>query len=269
MSIISKIRVLAIASVVWVGCAEDEAAPVTPSPGTAPALRDHIGRADAPASLLVLAPTATAVERARLASTLAQLGGDLLAALPPRLMIAAVPPGADAVLAGLGVVARFDRAVTPADLTAPSLAEERFVAVHAARWFPSDVPAAARLAPTMRLRPLGEREGTVAPFAAIARLAPDDPAAVDPDDQVSVPYASGTIVVSVILPESNGAIDTSTEDWSEALIRETYLKVTAGLDPHGRGLPLLGRQRGDRDRVRVDHDRGHRRAERGPLVRRW
>ena len=59
---------------------------------------------------------------------------------------------------------------------------------------------AARLAPTARLRADGEREGTVAPFAA-ARIAAGEPGAPsDPDDAVAVPYAAGTIVVSIATP---------------------------------------------------------------------
>ena len=223
MSIISKISVLAFASTLLVGCAED-AATTPDAPATSALYLDQVGRADQPASLIVLAPTATAADRDRVTGAIAQLGGTVVGALPPRLIIATVPPGAERVLADAGVVARFDRAVTPADLAAPTTAEARFLAVHAARWFPAEVPATARLAPTARMRPDGEREGTVAPLAA-ARIA-----AGDPDDAVAVPYAAGTIVVSIVLPESNGAIDASTEDWTEAMVRETYLKIATALD---------------------------------------
>ncbi|MBL8622988.1 MAG: proprotein convertase P-domain-containing protein [Myxococcales bacterium] len=229
MSIISKISVLALASTLLVGCAED-AATTSDAPATSATYLDQVGRADQPASLVVLAPTATAADRERVEGAIAQLGGTVVGSLPPRLIIATIPAGAERVLADAGVVARFDRAVTPADLAAPTLAEERFLAVHAARWFPADVPMAARLAPTARLRADGEREGTVAPFAA-ARIAAGEPGApVDPDDAVAVPYASGTIVVSIVLPESNGSIDASTEDWTEAMVRETYLKIATALD---------------------------------------
>lgn len=225
MSIISKISALAIASALLVGCAEE--APVSTQPGTATTRLDQLGPVDQPASLLVLAPTATAADRDRVERTLAPLGGAVLATLPPRLVVAQVPTGADAVLAHLGVVARFDRATTAADLVAPTIAEERFLAVHAARWFPREVAPTARLAPTVRLRPDGEREGTVTtlPASHAARLAGGDA-----DDTVAVPYAAGTVVVSIVLPESNGSIDASTEDWSEAMVRETYLKITAALD---------------------------------------
>lgn len=229
MSIISKISVLAFASTLLVGCAEDAApdADAPAPPATSATYLDSIGPADRPASLLVLAPTATAADRERLDAVLAQLGGATLAALPPRLVIAQVPPRAERALADLGVVARFDRAVEPADLAAPTLDEERFLAVFGARWYPAEVPPARRLAPTARLRPEGEREGTVAP-PPTARLAAEGVA--DPEELVAVPYASGTIVVSIVLPESNGSIDASTEDWTEASIRDTYLKVTAALD---------------------------------------
>ena len=130
MSIISKISVLAFASTLLVGCAEDAApdADAPAPPATSATYLDSIGPADRPASLLVLAPTATAADRERLDAVLAQLGGATLAALPPRLVIAQVPPRAERALADLGVVARFDRAVEPADLAAPTLDEERFLA---------------------------------------------------------------------------------------------------------------------------------------------
>lgn len=228
MSNITRIGTVALAAMLWAACGDEPTPAGRPDASGSPITRrDEVGRAQQPASLLVLAPTATAADRTRLETTLAQLGGDLIAALPPRLMIAQVPPGAEAVLADLGVVARFDRATTAADLAAPSVAEERFLAVHAARWFPGDVAVNARLTPTVRLRAGGEREGV---FPARGLLAREGGSDVDPDDAVAVPYASGTIVVSVILPESNGAIDVSTEDWTEAQVRESYLKVTAALD---------------------------------------
>jgi hypothetical protein len=220
MSVISKLRVLAIASALVVGCA-DPAAP--DSTTTNAAALDQLAPADAPASLLVLAPSADAAARAALERTVATLGGRVFATLPPRLVTAYLPAGADPVLADLGVVARFDRATTDGDLPDATVAERRFLEVHASRWFPAE--AGDPIVPRARRRLAAETE-------APARVRPDVARLADPggDDQVAVPYASGTIAVAIVLPESTGAIDPSTEDWSEAMIRETYLKVAAALD---------------------------------------
>jgi subtilisin-like proprotein convertase family protein len=220
MSVISKLRVLAIASALVVGCA-DPAAP--DSTTTNAAALDQLAPADAPASLLVLAPSADAAARAALERTVATLGGRVFATLPPRLVTAYLPAGADPVLADLGVVARFDRATTDGDLPDATVAERRFLEVHASRWFPAE--AGEPIVPRARRRLAAETE-------APARVRPDVARLADPggDDQVAVPYASGTIAVAIVLPESTGAIDPSTEDWSEAMIRETYLKVAAALD---------------------------------------
>ena len=204
-------------------CADDGAPPSTSS--TTSDL-DVIGLAERPASLLVLAPTATVAQRQRLERGLVRLGGAVLETHAPRLVIAQVPAGADAALTALGVVARFDRAVTASDLRAPTVFEERFLSVHAARWFPAEVPEANRLQPTRIAHPAGEAEAPPARLPDGAINAP----VIDPEDMQAVPFASGTVVVSIVLPESNGVIDVSTEDWNETLVRETYLKVQAALD---------------------------------------
>ena len=213
-------------------CTADDGAS-TPTSTTTAEL-DVIGLAERPASLLVLAPTATVADRQRLERAIVRLGGAVLATHAPRLVIAQVPGGAGAALAGLGVVATFDRAVTPADLASPTILEERFLAVHAARWFPTEVPPDKRLAPMRVARPAGEEEAPARrlPEIDLRAAGEGDPGGpvIDPEDMQAVPFASGTIVVSVVLPESNGVIDASTEDWNEELVRETYLKVQAALD---------------------------------------
>lgn len=227
MSIFTKSRALtfALVSVASLASCTDDGSTVPSTSSTSGEL-DVIGLAERPASLLVLAPTATVADRRRLERALVRLGGAVLESHPPRLIIAQVPAGADAALTALGVVARFERAVTAADLAAPTLPEERFLSVHAARWFPDAVPPRERLAPRFTARPEGEGE------APARRLAAEDVEGptIDPEDMQPVPFASGTVVVSVVLPESNGAIDPSLENWTEERIRETYLKVQAGLD---------------------------------------
>lgn len=228
MTVNNTLRALLVVGALVGGCAGE---PADVTIATTTSHLDRIVPADRPASLLVLSAAATetaaaaAITRTRLERTLATVGGDVLATLPPRLAIAHVPDGAAPLLADLDVAARFDRAVTAADLGDATLAEERFLAVHAALHFPADVEPAARLAPRYRARAADEAEGPALVAPTTTRLVGEDP-----EDTVAVPYASGTIVVSVVLPESNGSIDASTEDWSEALIRETHLKIQAALD---------------------------------------
>ncbi len=231
MSITSRSAHLSIVLVAagLAACASDDG--TTPPTSSTTSDLDVIGLAERPASLLVLAPTATVAHRQRLERALVRLGGAVLESHPPRLVIAQVPAGADAALTALGVVARFDRAVTAADLAAPTILEERFLAVHAARWFPIEVPVGTRLQPSRVVRPASEMEAAPRrmPAAAPGEPGPGGPV-IDPEDYQPVPYASGTVVVSIVLPESNGAIDATTEDWNETQVRETYLKVQAALD---------------------------------------
>ncbi len=195
---------------------------------TPPAELDVIGLSQRPASLLVLDASATAATRARLDRALAQLGGAVIATLPPRLVVAQVPDGAEAVLAAHGVVARHDRALADRELPGATLAEDRFVAVYSNRWHQPSEPIVAR---RQVLAPDAAFEASPSMPPPVARFAPGEPhPEFDPEDQVSVPYASGTVVVAVVLPESNGAIDASSEDWNEDAIRATYLKVQAALD---------------------------------------
>ncbi len=231
MTLLSRSHRLCLAIVVagTASCGSDDGgSAATPTSSTTSEL-DVIGLAERPASLLVLSPGATSAQRRRLEQTLVRLGGSVLETLPPRLVIAQVPTGAEAALAALGVVGQLDRAVTAADLAAATLPEERFLAVHAARWYPSEVPPRERLAPRFVRRPPGAMEGPPQAMPQAAREAALA-AEIDPEDLMSVPFASGTVVVSVVLPESNGTIDPSTEDWNEDLVRETYLKVQAALD---------------------------------------
>src|SRR6185437_3814691 len=60
---------------------------------------DAIGLAKTPASLLVLGGSADDAARTRVERALDKLGGGVIATSSPRLLIAQVPTGADAILA--------------------------------------------------------------------------------------------------------------------------------------------------------------------------
>ncbi len=226
-STLSLAAALALFAACGTGDGDDADAPATTT--TPPIELDVIGLSERPASLLVLDASAAPDARARLTRALDQIGGAVISALPPRLLVAQVPDGAGAILAAHGVVARHDRPLADGELPGASIEETRFVAVYSNRWHaPADpIVATARvLAPDEPFEATAEH-----PADAQARFAPGEPGPQpDPEDLVSVPYASGTVVVAVLLPESNGAVDASTEDWSEEMIRATYLKIQAGLD---------------------------------------
>lgn len=189
---------------------------------TAPSAQlDVIGLSERPASLIVV-DHADAAERRRFERALDRIGGAVIASLPPRLVIAQIPDGADAALADLGMIDRFDAPVDETALDGATANEARFLAVYSNRWHVA--PATMRIVAHQVAAAPGE------PFEAEPSAAPGGEPTFDPEDQVSIPYASGTVVVSIVLPESNGVIDPSTEDWNEDRIREIYLKVQAALD---------------------------------------
>src|SRR5688572_28336882 len=150
MSRLNSSLSIVLVAAAFSACTSDATSPSTSS---ATGELDVIGLAERPASLLVLSPTATVAQRQRLERVLVRLGGAVLESHPPCLIIAQVPEGADAALTAAGMVARFDRAVTAADLAATTLPEVRFLSVHAARWFPGEVPRAARVMPTFAADP--------------------------------------------------------------------------------------------------------------------
>ena len=211
----NRLLVPSLAATLLAACTADDGLVTTTAP---PAAIDVIALAERPASLLVV-DLADAAARRRFEQALDRMGGATIASLPPRLVIAQVPDGADAALADLGLVARFDRAVAEDDLAGATPEEARFLAVYSNRW-QVDVPPPEKI--------VAFKAPVEAPEAPAAK--PEPVPMPDPEDQVSVPFASGRVVVSIVLPESNGAIDPSTEDWDEAKIREAYLKVQAALD---------------------------------------
>jgi subtilisin-like proprotein convertase family protein len=223
----TRLFALAVLPALALGCVEDDAADLSSTASSSMEL-DVIALAARPARLLVLADGSDAAARRRLERGLATIGGAIVTWAPPRLAIAQVPAGTDAILADLGVIAHFERRVTAADVPGATVAEERVLDVYSNRWFPAEVPPRERIVARRAIRAEGEAfEAPAGPIAARLTAADSQP---DPEDQVSVPYASGTVVVSIVLPESNGVAEASSEDWTEAQIRETQLKIQAALD---------------------------------------
>src|SRR4029079_9954544 len=59
-------------------------------------------------------------------------------------------------------------------------------------------------------------------------------------DTLTTPYASGTVVVALLLPESNGAAEPSTDDWTEDSILSAYQNVQTALEAIERSEPNSG-----------------------------
>jgi len=179
-------------------------------------------------SLLVLAPGA---DRARLVRTIERdLRGVVYHQLGARLLVVRVPENADAALAQLGVAQRFERSVQAGEIAGATLEESRFVRVFDNRYYPESTPPPGRFA--VRRAIVADRSQ---PFEEAPRLAPGG--AGSGFDTITTPYASGTVVVAILLPESNGVAEPSTEDWTEDTIVETYQKIQTALEAYERSEP--------------------------------
>jgi len=154
------------------------------------------------------------------------------------LVVENLPAGADSVLRSVGVRQRFARAVSPRELAGLSVDEGRFVRVFSNRYYPEATPREEQIVPTRAVRRADEPFEQSAPETSSTRaLKAGDTSAEEQERNVFVPYASGRIVVSIILPESNGRSEPSTEDWNEDTILESYTKVQAALEAVSRHEP--------------------------------
>jgi subtilisin-like proprotein convertase family protein len=202
---------------------------------------DDVYSPPAGVSLVVLGPKA---DRDRFADVVAKLDGIMMHAYGARLAVARLPLGAEAILAQAGMVAHYERAVDPAEVAGSTLDEQRFVRVFDNRYYAPATPRALVSTMLRAARPAGapfEATPSVAPVAApppLRIVGPGFDAAPPPVvDRNTTPFASGTIVVSIVLPESNGVAEPSTEDWTEDAIVETYQKVQTALESFQRTEP--------------------------------
>jgi hypothetical protein len=179
---------------------------------------------------------------AKFVQTVEQLDGAVFHILEPRMVVARLPEGADEVLTGRGMAEHFERAVMDTDLDGPSVAERRFARVFSNRFYPDavgpDRAIARRYAPVPPGEPF-ETAVQTAPATGGKLAAAGQRAATvqEAESWVYVPYASGTIVVSVWLPESNGVGEPSTEDWTEDDIVAVQDKVQNALEAVKRHNP--------------------------------
>lgn len=197
-------------------------------------------------SLFVLGQNADWHEVADLAQ---DLGGQVFHVLPPRLIAARVDHGTKGVLLDYGVEARFNRAVDGKEIDGLTEGERKFIKVFNSRYYGNELSPNQRIRPTFAPVEDGEAWETEAKSedlekavsalkaAADTRSIEDD---IEAERSVYVPYAAGTIAVSVWLPESNGAAEPSTEDWTEGQILEVYAKVQSALEAIKRHEPNSG-----------------------------
>jgi hypothetical protein len=167
-----------------------------------------------------------------------RLGGTVYQMQGSRLVVAAVPANADAVLTGLGMVTRFARSLATTEIPSATIEEQRFVQVFDSRFYPADATTKAiRMMRTVRPRGQAfERAPSGSPVRQARAIKPAD-ATAGTVDYGTVPFATGTMVVAVILPESNGNIDPSTEDWTADAILSTYAKIENSLEAYTRSEP--------------------------------
>ncbi|MBI4509168.1 MAG: hypothetical protein HY698_06005 [Deltaproteobacteria bacterium] len=200
---------------------------------------DDVGFPPKSVSLLVLTD---GTSPDKVAKAVEELGGVVLHSLPPRLVLAQLPGSSESIQRDLGIVARYDQAVDPSVVGARNLNEERFIRVFDNRYYPKEVTPELR---TTLLKTAGRDEikDELPPFApprpSGAAILPGEPTP-EPHDFLPVPYAAGTVVVSVVLPESNGVAEPSTEDWSEDMVVETYEKIQVALEAVSRSEPNAG-----------------------------
>jgi hypothetical protein len=230
------VRLMVVAGLMLGGCAAPEGDGVALE-GRVQEL-DDMGTPPAGMELFLLAPGA---DVGAVRQLFERLEGTFVHHLPPRMVIGKVPAGADAVLRDSGVTARFARAVSPSELSGLDTREARFVRLFSSRYYPTTTPHLELVAPKRLVRAPDEPFETVpvveAARAAAATITEDDDQAEQNERFVAVPYASGRVVVSVILPESNGRGAPDTETWTEESILEVYAKVQAGLEAVARHEP--------------------------------
>ncbi len=177
------------------------------------------------------------------------LGGQVFHVLPPRFIAAQVPAAAKAIFQDHGVEARFSRAVGEEDFDALTDAQRSFLRVFSSRYYSDELPPQKRIQPTFEPVENGEPWETEAESerreqadAALKAAAATDSIEddIEAERSVYVPYAAGTIAVSVWLPESNGAAEPSTEDWTQEQILEVYAKIQSALEAVKRHEPQSG-----------------------------
>jgi len=194
------------------------------SAGSLAALAQH----DAPPALIVLDTNDSASMREVL-STVEEAGGLLRHSFPPHVAIVDLPAEAQSALAEEPRVRLISREhLDPADLP-PEYGRAARDAV--AAWNQLFVHREAAAAPPPAGRPL-VGDARIAPKQAAARLkaAAAVPAPPGANEWQTSEYLMGTCAISLIFLESNGSIDTNTENWTSTEQAFVVSKCLGGMN---------------------------------------
>jgi len=189
--------------------------------GGVSALPAQAGQPPSDRALMVLAPGADADS---VIEAIQQAGGEVTHVFPPAALIGQLPLDAQ-VPAGIDAVYR--QAVDEPSLSALTDATRRAAQVWNALLSPQPAPDA--------LQSQAVPHADIANDAMVPPL--PDPGALytlssDPIPQYdeTSEYFIGRVAVGIVLPESDGSLDLSTEDWTEAEQALVLSKITAALD---------------------------------------
>jgi hypothetical protein len=186
--------------------------------GSMSTLPAQAGEPPSDQALILLAPGADVNS---VVETIQQAGGHVTHVFPPAALIGQVPGN---VPVPRGVLAIYRRAVDEADLSTLTGA-----ARHAAQvWNALLPPPPLAVAHTMEAPPADLTNDALVPPPPEEQPAPsDDPI---PGYTETSEYFIGRVAVGIVLPESDGSLDPSTEDWTEAERTLVLSKITAALD---------------------------------------
>jgi hypothetical protein len=187
--------------------------------GWASALPAQAGQPPSPRALVLLAPGADADS---VVAAIRQAGGEVTHIFPPAALIGQLPLDAQ-VPAGASAV--FRQAVNEASLSTLTPAARRAAQVWNALLSPQPTPEA--------VQSLAALQADIANDA----LVPPPPEGLHTLDYSLTPgygetseYFIGRVAVGIVLPESDGSLDPSTENWTEAERALVLSKITAALD---------------------------------------
>ncbi|MFH1220512.1 MAG: hypothetical protein V1694_08665 [Candidatus Eisenbacteria bacterium] len=151
-------------------------------------------------------------------------GGHAKFVIPPHFIIADIPDGAEAALiAASPITAITDQVADPADFAAYGKAAEHVIAAWNNVFKGKAAQAGLEEDPSPDRLPL---INDAAPFDKyVLPLKPPGAKYYDVSE-----FMLGTVMVGIILPESNGTIDPNTENWTTILENEVTSEVIGGLN---------------------------------------
>jgi hypothetical protein len=186
--------------------------------GSMSTLPAQAGEPPSDRALILLSPGADVNS---IVEAVGQAGGHVTHIFPPAALIGQVPAG---MQAPAGVLAVYRQAVDEADLSTLTGAARRAAQV----WNDLLSPHPLDAAHSMEVPPTDLVNDALVPPPPEEQPAPSiDPI---PGYAETSEYFIGRVAVGIVLPESDGSLDPSTEDWTEAERALVLNKITAALD---------------------------------------